>query len=251
MVITIVLLYVVVRSLVFVSYDTVSWSRSIVTLSSLDTDLDIVYMSLSSALLVVCLYCWRVDLWMFYQDKSYKPMSAASIRTMVELIRATLPVQDQALDWVDLGCGHGDVLARLRDLPFRRLIGIELDDLVYRYASRRFRGDTRVHIVHGDLFDYVHERSAPVPVYFLYEPLWRSTLSPSMIRRKYLGLLERICREPCFVIYVSAVFARQLPSDMFRHMCGELLVTSFVRNLSCLTRNPLEIWSFGSTSVRQ
>ncbi len=195
-------------------------------------------------IVLLCLYYCRDDLWMLYQNKSYKPMSATSIQTVVQILRATLPIQDRSLDFVDLGCGQGNVLACLRDLPFQQLIGIELDHTVYRHASRRFSGDTRVRIVHGDLFGYVHVNSASVPVYFLYEPLWRSTMSSSIIQRKYLVFLETICQRPCFVIYVSAVFSRQIPRKLFRQTGGKLLTTSFVRNLSCLTRNPLEIWTF-------
>ena len=171
-------------------------------------------------------------------------MSATSIQTVVQLLHAKLPIQYQSLDFVDLGCGKGDVLACLRDLPFQRFIGIELDHIVYRHASRRFGDDTRVRIVHGDLFDYVHVNSASVPVYFLYEPLWRSTMSLSRIQRKYLAFLKNICQRPCVVIYVSAVLFRQIPLELFRQTGGRLLATSFVRNVSCLTRNPLEIWIF-------
>ncbi len=178
-------------------------------------------------------------------------MSATAIQTMVQILHATLPIQDQSLDFVDLGCGKGDVLACLRDLPFQRLFGIELDHTVYRHALLRFGGDTRVRIVHGDLFDYVHVNSASVPVYFLYEPLWRSTMSSSIIQRKYLVLLEKICQRPCVVIYVSAVLSRQIPYELFRQTGGILRTTSFVRSLSCLTRNPLEIWTFGESCVNE
>ena len=142
-------------------------------------------------MVIIVITYFRDDKWMYYVGGAYKPLSPSSIRYLVQVIYNTIYHDVTQIDFTDLGCGKGDVLAGLCRLPFNTLTGIEIDRNIYDYSTYRFVQEGRVRIVYADIFEYVktHISSDHVQVYFMYEPLWRSSLFMDAIILKYTSLI--------------------------------------------------------------
>ncbi len=63
---------------------------------------------------------------------TYEPSPLGSLREMFD----ALPIDPAAYTFCDLGCGKGRVLLVAADLPFAHVIGVEVEEALYRTALR-------------------------------------------------------------------------------------------------------------------
>ncbi|HWE85341.1 MAG TPA: class I SAM-dependent methyltransferase [Terracidiphilus sp.] len=110
--------------------------------------------------------------------------------------------QDYA--FIDLGCGKGRVLLLASELPFRSVVGIELDPQLARIAHRnvhrwlrRPRACRRITVERGDVLD-LQLPAGPV-VLFLFNSFSADVLAPLMER---LAAAARQRSAPIDLIYV-------------------------------------------------
>ena len=133
------------------------------------------------------------------QGTGYHPAAAAAFNEMLD----RLPIRYEDYAFVDLGSGVGKTLLMASDLPFRRIVGVELGaglaavarDNVVAYQSAEQRCHD-IAAVHADALDY------PLPegpnVLFLFNPFGEELIG---------RVVDRICRSqqrwprPLYVIY--------------------------------------------------
>ena len=107
--------------------------------------------------------------------------------------------------FLDVGCGKGRSMAIAAELPFRRIVGIEISDALVRTARRnaaalaaRFPDRTPIEVIEGDA-----TRNALPPgdlVVFLYHPFGRPLLEGFLST-----LIEGRAGHEMFIVYESPV----------------------------------------------
>lgn len=79
--------------------------------------------------------------------------------------------------FVDIGCGKGRALLLASEFPFRRVIGLELDEDLAAVARRNletYRGSGRPKAIEIEVADAIHWSFPPEPsVVYLYNPIKR------------------------------------------------------------------------------
>ncbi|HEX9030565.1 MAG TPA: class I SAM-dependent methyltransferase [Streptosporangiaceae bacterium] len=97
---------------------------------------------------------WAADLLREWdrQQALYRPHREGGLAVLATTAEAVLGGRDGVV--VELGCGCGSVLARLRGrLPAVTLVGVDRDPVLLRIAAEVFSGDGRVLLIDGDLRD--------------------------------------------------------------------------------------------------
>jgi SAM-dependent methyltransferase len=122
------------------------------------------------------------------------------------ILRDATENADHSWDFIDIGCGSGNILLRAFNTPhFKRLIGIESHNYTAIRATKNVEplGES-VKIVECDFVETFSDFdvSAPVCVY-LYEPLYRE---PKHIQReKYQRFFDRLILSVGMLTPVSVV----------------------------------------------
>ena len=130
---------------------------------------------------------------------AYYGISPSSLRQALAL----LPDPADTYTFVDLGCGKGRALMVAAELPFRRLVGVEISPELARIAQANTAREPRIHVEQGDAatFAFPHE---PL-VIFLYHPF----LPP--VLKKVLRNLEQAraaSAGPIFLLYANPAYQR-------------------------------------------
>ena len=201
------------------------------------------------------------DAIMYFSGKAYKPTDAHAVQALIAELRPRIRNDDYS--FVDLGAGHGQVLAAMRDAVtssgdaplFQRVIGVEIDEATYRQAIQKV-DDPSIELVCADMFDYVKEACAQSrlltcgrAVFFLYEPLVWASLPKRLRDQQYDRLLTDVGAHPgSIVVYISVRhIPRHIEQSMFERRGFSLQHAASVGHLGVLaklagTHNTLEIW---------
>ena len=123
--------------------------------------------------------------------------------------------------FVDLGCGKGRALFVAAELPFRQLLGVELDADLCEVARANFAASThaaeRIRVVHQDALSMRYPET-PLLIY-LYHPF----LAPLL--RRVLSSIERQYRSgsrQVFILFANHVYPRVVARFPFLQMEWDL-----------------------------
>jgi len=135
----------------------------------------------------------------------------------------------QAFSFVDVGAGKGRALLLASELPFRKIIGVELSKQLARIASQNIakwkqehRAPLPIRIVHQDILDFRWPRT-PLLVY-LYNPFEREMIEHLIERLHWAAKAGSRCVD---VLYLNPVFGHLLTrSRLFRELWSERITMS-------------------------
>lgn len=137
-------------------------------------------------------------------------------RLWAESIPSTVARGIEDYRFLDLGCGMGRALLLASELPFRQVIGVEVNELCAATARRNLESwllsgvQNAPIVVHQvDVLDYVFP-SAPLLV-FLYNPFGCATLATVLER---LHQLHTECSSPVDILYIHPEFGQLLDRDL-------------------------------------
>lgn len=160
---------------------------------------------------------------------AYYGTSPSLFRGVIEQWQQTLaatPYQISDFTLIDLGCGKGRVLMMASDLPFRRIVGIELNpDLVATANANLFRWNTSPHactditVLCSDVLTALDALTAslsglPILLY-LYNPFDEHVMLPLL---EQLSAASRTRTAPIDIIY-----AHPAHSGLFERIPGMTL----------------------------
>jgi SAM-dependent methyltransferase len=135
----------------------------------------------------------------------------------------------QAFSFIDVGAGKGRALLLASELPFRKIIGVELNKELSYVAAHNIEAWKREHsarlpirIVHQDILDFRWPRT-PLVVY-LYNPFERELVEELIERLRWAAKAGSRCVD---VLYLNPVFGHLLPrSRSFRQLWSERIAMS-------------------------
>jgi SAM-dependent methyltransferase len=160
------------------------------------------------------------------QDAAYEHATAyGGVRpNLFRPIMSSLAIEHQDFTFVDLGCGKGKALLLASELPFRRIVGVELsDELVaaarrnapnYRSASRRC-DDIEVVCQDAGAFSFPEGPG----VYYMNNPFY------GPVMKRVLENLEVSLRErprPAYVVYQNPVLEQMFEEAPFLERLNEV-----------------------------
>jgi SAM-dependent methyltransferase len=130
----------------------------------------------------------------------------------------------QAFSFIDVGAGKGRALLLASELPFRKVIGVELSKQLAHTAAQnieRWKQEHRVlvpiRVVHQDILDFRWPRT-PLVVY-LYNPFEREMIEQLIERLRWAAKAGSRCVD---VLYLNPVFGHLLTrSRVFRELWSE------------------------------
>jgi SAM-dependent methyltransferase len=129
-----------------------------------------------------------------FYNTAYYAISPSTLRHALKL----LPEPSDAFTFVDLGCGKGRALLVAAELPFARILGIELSPELSAIAQSNTAADQRIAIHHADAATFIYP-DTPLVV-FLYHPFLRH-----LLRRTLLNLERQLRRSPrpVYLLYAN------------------------------------------------
>ena len=135
----------------------------------------------------------------------------------------------QAFSFVDVGAGKGRALLLASELPFRKVIGVELSKELAHTAAQNIdkwkqehRARLPIRVIHQDIFDFRWPRT-PLLVY-LYNPFERELIEPLIERLRWAAKAASGCMD---VLYLNPVFGYLLTrSCAFRVLWTERITMS-------------------------
>jgi len=135
----------------------------------------------------------------------------------------------EAYSFVDVGAGKGRALLLASELPFRKIIGVELSKDLARIASQNIAKWKReravrapIRIVHQDVLQFRWPRT-PLVVY-LYNPFERELVEELIERLRWAAKAGSRCVD---VLYLNPVFGHLLTrSGWFRELWSERIAMS-------------------------
>jgi SAM-dependent methyltransferase len=161
----------------------------------------------------------------------YSAVAPSVFRQMCRRWMDTLAARSrvQAFSFIDVGAGKGRALLLASELPFRKIIGVELSDDLSRLASQnieiwkaRHALRTPIRVVHQDILDFRWPRT-PLAVY-LYNPFERELAEELIERLRWAAKAGSRCID---VLYVNPVFGYLLTrSGAFRELWSERITMS-------------------------
>jgi len=135
----------------------------------------------------------------------------------------------QAFSFVDVGAGKGRALLLASELPFRKVIGVELSKELAHIAAwniarwkRERRVRTTMRVIHQDILDFRWPRT-PLLVY-LYNPFEREMIELLIERLRWAANAGSRCVD---VLYLNPVFGHLFTrSGSFRELWSERITMS-------------------------
>lgn len=149
--------------------------------------------------------------WLLRSGGSADKHAGAYVGCQPSCLRRALATISQPQSWafLDLGCGKGRALVLASELPFRRIIGVELASTLVRVARRNARivrknypHRTAIEVVEGDA------SAVPLPegnlVIFLYQPF-----GPELVARMLSRITDAVSGDDreIYIIYENPVHA--------------------------------------------
>ena len=133
----------------------------------------------------------------------------------------------QAFSFVDVGAGKGRALLLASELPFRKVIGVELSKELAQIAGQNIekwkqehRARLPIRVIHQDILDFRWPRT-PLVVY-LYNPFEREMIELLVERLQRAAKTGSRCVD---VLYLNPVFGYLLTrSRRFRELWSERIV---------------------------
>jgi SAM-dependent methyltransferase len=130
----------------------------------------------------------------------------------------------QAFSFVDVGAGKGRALLLASELPFRKIIGVELSKELAHIAAQNIekwkqehRARVPIRVVHQDILEFRWPRT-PLLVY-LYNPFEREMIEQLIDRLQWAAKAGSRCVD---VLYLNPVFGYLLTrSRLFRELWSE------------------------------
>ena len=135
----------------------------------------------------------------------------------------------QAFSFVDVGAGKGRALLLASELPFRKVIGVELSKELAHTAAQNIekwkqerRARVPIRVVHQDILDFRWPRT-PLAVY-LYNPFEREMMEYLIDRLLWAAKAGSHCVD---VLYLNPVFGYLLTrSGAFRELWSDRIIMS-------------------------
>ena len=134
-----------------------------------------------------------------------------------------------AFSFVDVGAGKGRALLLASELPFRKVIGVELSNQLAQIAAQNIAkwkqeraARTAIRIVHQDILDFRWPRT-PLLVY-LYNPFEREMIEELIERLRWAAKAGSRCVD---ILYLNPVYGYLLTrSGAFRELWSERIAMS-------------------------
>ncbi|MFW6149725.1 MAG: methyltransferase domain-containing protein, partial [Atribacterota bacterium] len=132
---------------------------------------------------------------------------------------------------VDVGCGKGRVINYLLVLGLEnKIIGIELNERVAEETRERFKDNSNVHIISGNILENIPEEGT---IFYLYNPF------NSVITEQFKKKLTKIGKkgEPITIIYHNCAYVELFLED--KNWTVDFLDTPSSLKTSIIRRNVL------------
>ena len=106
-----------------------------------------------------------------FKNKSAIPTLPYMINKVYLISRSISLINPGKFNFIDIGCGNGDLLLNLcKTNTFRQCIGIEIDNKSYLEARKKCKNIKNLKIYNLDALNYIFEKNPTI--FYLYEPFF-------------------------------------------------------------------------------
>ena len=174
-----------------------------------------------------------------HKAKAYLGHEPTGVSFCRRLLR-DLPLQHNRFEFVDIGSGMGRTVFIARELPFRKITGIEFYEGFHNIARKnlnRLGEENRLQLICGDALEY--EFGTTPLLLYLYNPFHKEAMEAFL--RKLHDSLENHPR-PLWIVYVNPRFHKMVAEqefiESFRFFGGFGGYTEYIVYRGCFSELP-------------